>query len=36
VRSGCSWLDRIAERTGCDLRRIADVLDVLVAIRLAH
>jgi hypothetical protein len=29
-------LNRIAERTGCDLRRIADVLDVLVAIRLAH
>jgi PucR C-terminal helix-turn-helix domain/GGDEF-like domain len=29
-------LDRIAGRTGCDLRRIADVVDVLVAIRVAH
>ncbi len=27
-------LDRIAERTGCDLRRFADVLELLIAVRL--
>lgn len=27
-------LDRIAERTGCDLRRFADLLELLIAIRL--
>jgi DNA-binding PucR family transcriptional regulator len=28
-------LSRIAERTGCDLRRIADVMEILIAARLA-
>jgi DNA-binding PucR family transcriptional regulator len=28
-------LDRIAERTGCDLRRLEDVLELVIAIRLA-
>ena len=27
-------LDRIAERTGCDLRRFADVMELLIAVRL--
>jgi DNA-binding PucR family transcriptional regulator len=27
-------LERIAERTGCDLRRLADVVELLIAIRL--
>jgi DNA-binding PucR family transcriptional regulator len=27
-------LERIAERTGCDLRRLSDVLELLIAIRL--
>ena len=27
-------LDRIAERTGCDLRRLADVMELLIAVRL--
>jgi DNA-binding PucR family transcriptional regulator len=27
-------LDRIAERTGCDLRRLADVMELLIALRL--
>ena len=27
-------LERIAERTGCDLRRLADVMDLLIAVRL--
>jgi hypothetical protein len=27
-------LERIAERTGCDLRRIADVMELLIAVRL--
>jgi sugar diacid utilization regulator len=27
-------LGRIAERTGCDLRRLSDVIDLLIAIRL--
>ncbi|MEB3366623.1 MULTISPECIES: PucR family transcriptional regulator [Saccharopolyspora] len=27
-------LDRIAERTGCDLRRLADVQELLIAVRL--
>ena len=27
-------LERIAERTGCDLRRLADVMELLVAVRL--
>ncbi|MDQ8706094.1 helix-turn-helix domain-containing protein [Streptomyces sp. LHD-70] len=27
-------LERIAERTGCDLRRFADVLELLIAVRL--
>ena len=27
-------LDRIAERTGCDLRRLADVVELLIAVRL--
>lgn len=27
-------LERIAERTGCDLRRLADVMELLIAIRL--
>jgi sugar diacid utilization regulator len=29
-------LDRIAERTGCDLRRMEDVLELVIAIRLAR
>jgi sugar diacid utilization regulator len=29
-------LDRIAERTGCDLRRVEDVLELVIAIRLAR
>jgi sugar diacid utilization regulator len=29
-------LDRIAERTGCDLRRVDDVLELIIAIRLAR
>jgi sugar diacid utilization regulator len=29
-------LRRIAERTGCDLRRLADVVELLIAIRLAR
>jgi DNA-binding PucR family transcriptional regulator len=29
-------LGKIAERTGCDLRRIADVLELLIAIKLAQ
>jgi sugar diacid utilization regulator len=28
-------LARIAEKTGCDLRRLADVQEILIAIRLA-
>jgi DNA-binding PucR family transcriptional regulator len=28
-------LARIAERTGCDLRRIEDLMEVLIAARLA-
>ena len=27
-------LGRIAERTGCDLRRLPDVIDLLIAVRL--
>jgi DNA-binding PucR family transcriptional regulator len=27
-------LERIAERTGCDLRRLADVVELLIAVRL--
>src|SRR5215831_14467664 len=27
-------LDRIAERTGCDLRRLADVMELVIALRL--
>jgi sugar diacid utilization regulator len=27
-------LDRIAERTGCDLRRLSDVMELLIALRL--
>jgi len=27
-------LERIAERTGCDLRRLADVMELLIAVRL--
>jgi len=27
-------LDRIAERTGCDVRRLADVMELLIAFRL--
>jgi sugar diacid utilization regulator len=27
-------LDRIAERTGCDVRRLADVMELLIALRL--
>jgi sugar diacid utilization regulator len=27
-------LDRIAERTGCDLRKLADVMELLIALRL--
>ena len=27
-------LERIAERTGCDLRRLADVIELLIAVRL--
>jgi len=27
-------LDRIAERTGCDVRRLADVMELLIAVRL--
>jgi len=27
-------LDRIAERTGCDLRRLADMMELLIALRL--
>ena len=29
-------LGRIAEKTGCDLRRLSDVIDLLIAIRLAE
>jgi hypothetical protein len=29
-------LGRIAERTGCDLRRLSDVIDLLIAIRLTE
>jgi sugar diacid utilization regulator len=29
-------LARIAEKTGCDLRRLSDVIDLLVAIRLTE
>jgi DNA-binding PucR family transcriptional regulator len=29
-------LGKIAERTGCDLRSISDVLDLLIAIKLAR
>jgi PucR C-terminal helix-turn-helix domain len=29
-------LGRIAEKTGCDLRRLSDVIDRLIAVRLAH
>jgi sugar diacid utilization regulator len=28
-------LGRIEEKTGCDLRRLADVIDLLIAVRLA-
>jgi sugar diacid utilization regulator len=28
-------LGRIAEKTGCDLRRLSDVIDLLIAVRLA-
>jgi sugar diacid utilization regulator len=28
-------LGRIAERTGCDLRRISDLIEILIAARLA-
>ncbi len=34
VNSAYYRLDRIGERTGCDLRRLADVVELLVAIRL--
>ena len=27
-------LERIAERTGCDVRRLADVIELLIAVRL--
>jgi sugar diacid utilization regulator len=27
-------LDRIAERTGCDVRRVEDLIDLLLAVRL--
>ena len=26
--------DRVAERTGCDVRRLADVMELLIALRL--
>jgi DNA-binding PucR family transcriptional regulator len=29
-------LGRIAERTGCDLRRLPDVIDLLIAVRLGR
>jgi DNA-binding PucR family transcriptional regulator len=29
-------LGKIAERTGCDLRKISDVLELLIAIKLAQ
>ena len=29
-------LKRIEERTGCDLRNIADVLDLLIAVKVAQ
>jgi DNA-binding PucR family transcriptional regulator len=29
-------LGRIAEKTGCDMRRLSDVLDLLIAIKLAQ
>jgi sugar diacid utilization regulator len=29
-------LGRIAEKTGCDLRRLSDVIDLLIAIRLTN
>jgi sugar diacid utilization regulator len=29
-------LGRIAERTGCDLRRLPDVVELLIAVKLAH
>jgi DNA-binding PucR family transcriptional regulator len=28
-------LGRIAERTGCDLRRVGDLIEILIAARLA-
>lgn len=34
VNSAYYRLDRIGERTGCDLRRLADVVELLVAVRL--
>jgi DNA-binding PucR family transcriptional regulator len=29
-------LRKIAERTGCDLRRLSEVLDLLVAVHIAR
>lgn len=29
-------LDRIAERTGCDVRRVEDLIDLLLAVRLVR
>ena len=29
-------LARIAERTGCDLRRVSDLIEILIAARLAE
>ncbi|MBV9802207.1 MAG: helix-turn-helix domain-containing protein, partial [Solirubrobacterales bacterium] len=29
-------LARIAEKTGCDLRRLSDVLDLLIAVKLTE
>ncbi|MEB3368972.1 helix-turn-helix domain-containing protein [Saccharopolyspora sp. S2-29] len=34
VNTACYRLERIAERTGCDLRRLADVHELLIAVRL--
>ena len=35
VRGYSYRLGRIEEKTGCDLRRLADVIDLLIAVRLA-
>lgn len=34
VNTACYRLERIAERTGYDLRRLTDVVELLIAVRL--